>query len=438
MRTIPDERLLLAKSLWSDFTGAELDTPVLKGEATVDVAIIGAGFTGLSAALHLAEAGVKVVVLEAHKPGWGASGRNGGQIIPGLKEDPDDIELIFGRETGERIVRFAGGAPDVVFDIIEKHGIECSAVRSGWIQPAHNDLVRRALERRAEQWGRRGVTIDMLTSSDTARLIGTNAYACGNLDRRGGSVQPLHFSLGLARAAIGLGARIHGGSRVACVERQNGKFRLRTVQGAVVHAEQVVMCPNGYADAASGDVRRSIVPVCSVQVATEPLPDAVRSTIFPQGHVASDARRLMFYYRLSPDGRFVMGGRGAYSDMGIDMRLASLRRSAVALFPQLDGMAWTHHWGGFVAMTTDHFPHLHVPQPGMTTALGYNGRGVAMATAMGRLLALKAGGVATADLDFPVSPVKTIPMHALRRQGVSMIVAWNQLLDAWDHTRSGK
>lgn len=428
MTMIAEERPVLARSLWSATAHPAPPAPPLQETITADVAVVGAGYTGLSAAIHLADRGANVVVLDAQSPGWGASGRNGGQVIPGLKEDPDTIEQLFGPEMGGRMVRLAGESADLVFGLIERFGIACDAARHGWIQPAHSAKALAASETRVRQWQRRGAPVEALSAADAERLIGTPAYAGGLLDRRGGSLHPLDYALGLARAAQGLGVRIHGESRVERVARTARGFRLRAGKGEVV-AERVLLCTNGYTDGLDDRLRRSVVPVHSVQLATRPLSDNVRRSILPGGQVASDTRRLLLYYRISPDGRFVMGGRGAYGDHGIQRQMERLRVRAQMLFPQLAGIEWEHHWGGRVAMTGDHFPHLHECEPGLIAALGYNGRGVAMATAMGGVLAAKASGAADGEIDFPVSPVTPIPLHVMRKPMVSAMIAWNALRD---------
>jgi glycine/D-amino acid oxidase-like deaminating enzyme len=435
-RAILAERAPLAGSLWTA-TAADLpDCPPLRGRARADVAVVGAGYTGLSAAIHLAERGVGVVVLEAAHPGWGASGRNGGQVIPGLKEDPDTIEQLFGPEVGSRMVAFAGAAPDVVFDLIGRHGIDCDAERAGWIQPAHDDATRGTLERRVAQWAARGAPVELIDADATARLIGSPVYREAALDRRGGAVHPLKYALGLAAAASRLGVSIHGDSRVTAIERADGRLLLKTGAGEV-SVEQALVCTNGYSGPLHHGLRRSVVPVCSVQVATEPLSGNVRATIFPEHHVASDMRRLLVYYRLTREGRLVMGGRGAYGDNGIRRQMDRLRSLAAAMFPQVGRVEWPFHWGGFVAMTADHFPHLNEIEPGITAALGYNGRGVAMASSMGRVLADRAAGSGEDRLAFPMTPLRPIPFHGLRWPAVAAFVGWNGLRDRIDARRAG-
>lgn len=163
-------------SLWAA-TGGEIPlTPPLQDNARVDVAIVGAGYTGLSTALHLAERGVSVCVLDTHAPGWGASGRNGGQVIPGLKYDPDQLRVMFGSRVADPLIAAIGSAADTVFDLIERHGIDCDARRDGWIQPTHSHKVMRALEARARQWIAEGAPAQLMDGAEVARRIGTAAY----------------------------------------------------------------------------------------------------------------------------------------------------------------------------------------------------------------------------------------------------------------------
>ncbi|MFD1381616.1 NAD(P)/FAD-dependent oxidoreductase [Fodinicurvata halophila] len=304
---IENERPVLSSSTWTATANARPDTPPLREDLQSDVTVVGGGYTGLSTALHLAEKGVSVTLLEAEHPGWGASGRNGGQVIPGLKEDPDTIEEMFGPEMGRRMVRLSGAAPDLVFSLIDTYGIDCGAVREGWIQSAHNAEAVRTCQERAEQWQRRGADIEALNKQQVDDLLGSEAYHGGLIDRRGGGVHPLNYTLGLARAAIAQGARVFGHSRVISLDRRSDGFLVRTALGSV-HTGKVVLATNAYTPDLTGRLRRSMVPACSVQVATAPLSENVRRSILPYGHVASDTRKLLVYYRLDEHGRFLIGG----------------------------------------------------------------------------------------------------------------------------------
>src|ERR1700759_4365856 len=205
----------LAPSLWAATAPKAPPTPPLEGHVTAEVVVIGAGYCGLSTALHLAERGTKVVVLEAHEPGWGGSGRNGGQVIPGLKYDPDELEEKFGPERGRRLVDFIGGSADVVFGLIEKHRMNVPHTRQGWIQGAHTPAGLDIVKRRSAQWAKRGVEgARELSADDVGHLIGTDKYLGGWVDPRGGAIQPLAYARELARAALAAGGRVLGVGRV--------------------------------------------------------------------------------------------------------------------------------------------------------------------------------------------------------------------------------
>lgn len=423
------------RSLWVATAGPPPDCPRLSGERRADVCVVGGGYTGLSAALHLAEAGAEVVLLETGEPGYGASGRNGGQVIPGLKIDPDEIERRFGlEERGARLVELVGGAADFVFDLVKRHGIECDAHQGGWIRAAHAEAGRRATADTARQWQRRGAPVEELDRVRVAELLGTDAYVGGLLDRRGGGLQPLSYARGLARAAQRAGAAVHGGAPALGLEADSRGWRVRTPEGAVL-AGQVVIGTNAYGDLVGRRagpwpaLARSVIPVMSYMVATRPLPEAAQRRILPAGHVVSDTRRVLLYFRLDPAGRLLMGGRGRFQESSDPALYRTVMAAVGRLYPELRDPGWEFFWGGRVALTLDHLPHLHELAPGVHAALGYNGRGVAMATVMGKLLADRVQGTAAAALPFPVTPLRAIPLHALRRPVLHVVVGWKRLLD---------
>jgi glycine/D-amino acid oxidase-like deaminating enzyme len=365
--------------------------------------------------LQLAEAGVSVIVLEAGEPGWGASGRNGGQVIPGLKPDPDEVVAMFGPEAGERLVRVAGNAPDTLFALIECHGIDCDARRCGWIQPAFAAADIGVITRRAEQWQRRGAPVAVLDRDTVSELVGSPIYHGGWIDHRAGSVQPLSYSRGLARAVQKAGALVCGGSRVTALKRDGGRWKVTTGHGPTVSAEHVLLATNGYTDALWPRLRQTVIAANSFQVATARLSDGLRRTVLPEGHVASDTRKLLLYYRCDHHGRLIMGGRGPFREPAGPRDYRHLEMVIGLLFPQLKGTRCEFYWAGRVALTRDHVPHVHQPAPGLTVFLGYNGRGVAMATTLGILVAKNLIAPANNALPFPITGIRPIPLHSLHR-----------------------
>jgi glycine/D-amino acid oxidase-like deaminating enzyme len=416
-------------SLWAATARPATETPPLAESRRADVAIVGGGYTGLSAALHLAAAGADVVVLEAGEPGGAASGLNGGQVIPGLKQDPDELIALYGQEAGERLVSFVGGTADRVFDLIDEYSIECDPVRNGWLQPAHSTAALATVERRVEQWRARGAPVALLDRAAAAELLGTDRYLGAGLDRRAGALHPLDFARGLARAALDRGAKIHGSSRVTALARESGGFRVVTDRGPEVFALRALLCTNATTDDLWPGLRRTMIAASSFQVATAPLPDALSRMILPRGQVASDTRRLLKYFRRDPSGRLLVGGRGPFREPRGTEDFVHVRRAAIELFPAIAEVAFEHQWSGRVALTRDHLPHVHEPIPGLVVCLGYNGRGVALATSMGIALAayLRTG----APLPFPFVPVRPIPFHRLQRLYVAAVIGYYRLRDAW-------
>ena len=366
------------------------------------------------------------MVLDTHAPGGGASGRNGGQVNPGLKGDPDTIEAQFGPEMGGRMIALSGNGGQFVFDLIARLGISCDARQTGWVQPFHSATSEATVGGRVAQWTRRVASLRLLDRDTTAALLGTTTCLGAMIDDRGGNLHPLNYALGLADAALAAGAAIHGDSKVISQQAEGGRQVLATACGRVV-ADKVLVCTNGYTDEAVPPMRRTVVPIRSIQVATEILPPELSATILPEGHSASDARRLLLYVRKDAAGRFVMGGRGNYGQTATLRQMQALRDASVALYPELRGIAWRYAWGGFVAMTRDHYPHLDQVRPGVMAAMGYNGRGVATATALGKVMADWATGTPEADLPFPVTQPRPIPFYFMRKPAVIATVTWSWL-----------
>ncbi|MGI9463288.1 MAG: NAD(P)/FAD-dependent oxidoreductase, partial [Aestuariivirgaceae bacterium] len=235
------------QGLWAATAAKLTDCPALQGTCEADVAIIGAGYTGLTAALYLAEAGLSVHVLDRHQPGWGCSGRNGGQVNPGFKLDPDEILSFYGPEDGPRALNVARQTCDLVFELIDRHKIECEAVRPGYVQGGIGKRGSRVLKDRVRQWQAHGEPAEFLGRQEVAELLGTEVYDCAMLHGKGGNVQPLSYVRGLARAAIDAGATIHGQSPATTVEPDGQGWCVRSDAGAI-KARHVLIGTNGYTD----------------------------------------------------------------------------------------------------------------------------------------------------------------------------------------------
>ncbi len=416
------------KSLWSATAPSVQPTPALAESLKVDVAIVGAGYTGLSTALHLAERGVSVCVLEANEPGWGASGRNGGQVNPTLKYDPEQLVQMFGPERAEPLISTVSNSADLVFRLIDKHGIDCAPVRKGWMQVSYTQKGVAGLHARAEQWARRGVPVQRLDAAAVAARMGSEAFAGGWLDGRAGAIQPLAYARGLVGAALAAGVRIHGHSAVTGLQRQGGGWQLQTAGGAQVTADQVVLATNGYSGNLWPEMAQSILAANSFIVATKPLSGRTAECILPGQETVSTAQRLLLYFRKDSHGRLLMGGRGLFNDPTSPADFAHLERSLALLFPQLGPLEFEYRWAGRIAITRDFMPHVHQPAAGLTLALGCNGRGIALCTSLGQQLAARLCD-SHAEFAYPVTPLQRLPMHGLQRFYIGAGVAWYSLLD---------
>jgi glycine/D-amino acid oxidase-like deaminating enzyme len=406
-----------------------LHTPIGPSE-WVDVAIVGAGFMALSTGIELARRGKTVRILEANEVGTGASGLNGGQVIPGLKYDPDWLIEHFGRDRGEVAIAFSQSTADAVFNLIEREHLEVPLVRNGWIQATHTESALATAQKRDAQWRARGADVRMLDAHEIEAMTGARGYLGGWLDKRAGIIDPLAFVTQLAAAATRAGVRIAEHTMAQAIRREQGGWIVQTADGQTIRCRFVVVATNAYSGGLIPGLARSIVPLHSFQIATERLPGDLQRAILPGNQAVSDSRRILVYYRKSADGRLLLGGRGRMAEPTSESDWKHLERAMRRLYPQLGGIAIERRWFGRVAMTPDHLPHIHEPEPGLMTAVGCQGRGVGMMTALGQRFAQYIDSGDRAVLPLPVSAIRPIPLHAFRQVGVAATIAWYRLLDA--------
>ncbi|GGE16184.1 oxidoreductase [Aureimonas endophytica] len=390
--------------LWKRSAPPAPPTVALTDELTVDVAVIGAGFTGLSAALHLAEAGRGVAVLEAEEIGFGGSGRNVGLVNAGMWVMPDDLPAALGETHGERLLAMLGDAPRAVFELVEKHAIPCEIERQGTLHCAVGEKGLRELTERARQWQARGAPVELLDAAETARKVGTSAYAGALLDRRAGTIQPLAYARGLAKAAIAAGARIFTASPVAVARQENGLWRLETEGGGAVKARHVVLATDAYASRIWTEIRREQVHLPYFNMATPPLGDNLRRSILPERQGVWDTEEILSSFRFDQAGRLVFGSVGALRGSGRPIHRNWGRRALARLFPQLAGIRFEMEWYGKIGMTENSLPRFHQPARNVYGFSGYNGRGIAPGTVFGQTLArLVQGELAVEDLPLPAT-----------------------------------
>ncbi|MDY0873607.1 NAD(P)/FAD-dependent oxidoreductase [Dongia rigui] len=420
----------LPRSLWAATACPAPAYSQAKPQLTADVAVVGGGYTGLSTALHLARKGRKAVVLEAAEPGWGASGRNGGQVIAGMKATIGDLAPLFGEDSARRMVVNMGSSAELVFSLIDRYGMNCHAIRGGWLQAAHGEKpYKETIVPRFEQWRALGVDAQLLDAHQTAAALGVDSapYHAAWRDPRGGVLQPLSYARELARAALQEGADILPRTPVTALRRDGNAWQV-TAHGTEIRAGQVVIATNAYTDGLWPGLARAAIPVTSFQMATYPL-DARFDPILPVGMGVTDSRRLLLYFRRDHQRRLVMGGRSPVEDNPRFADAAPLQRAIQGLFPELGLPKPEFVWSGKVAITKDRLPHIHHPAPGLHVFMGCNGRGVGLCTMMGQLLADLADGRSAGDVPFPITVPDTFALHGLRRLGIYALSQYYRLLD---------
>ena len=417
-----------AISLW-DRSAQEPDIRSVDGlgGGILDVAVVGGGFTGLSTALFAAERGASVQVLEAEQIGHGGSGRNVGLVNAGVWHPPAKVRAALGDTYGPRFLQIFGDGPRMVFDLIEKHQIRCEVTRTGTIHAAHAPSGFDDLRSRHKEWQRMGEPVDLLGPGEVAEKIGTRAFHGGLYDRRAGTINPMGYVRGLARAARGAGARIATGVRVLGLRRAGDLWQVKTDNGTL-EARSVVLGTNAYTDDLWPGLKRVFTPINYFQLATRPLgPDAAH--ILPGRQGVWDTGQIMFSLRRDTANRLIIGSMGTVlgeKDRGLSERWA--RKRIARLFPDLAPVAFEEAWHGRIAMTPDHLPRICMLDKGLYTAIGYNGRGITTGTIFGQAMAGLIAGDDPAGLPLPASDPKEVRSAPLMSRLYQIAFTANQLV----------
>ena len=407
------DRKNFSHGLWAHTAPSGPALNPIEGEQSTDVAVIGGGYTGLSAALHLAETGTDTILLEAKHIGFGGAGRNVGFVNAGLWLMPDDVARIMGPKHGEHLLEVLGASPDLVFELIQKHDINCEAVRNGTLHCAHSLSGFRELQQRESQWQRRGAPVTLLSREEATPRIGSKSFYGALFDKRAGIIQPLAYAYGLAEVAKLAGARLYVDSPVTDLKKEPGYWRLTTPTGSVL-AKSVIMATLGYPDFAFKERQKEIVPFNFFQFATSPLPDDVRKTILPGGEGALDTNMILSSFRLDQAGRLIVGSVGQVEKMGYFVHKNWAQRTIKKIFPQVGTISLEHAWNGQIAMTPDHIPRFHMPDENLVSVSSYNGRGIGPGTVFGKLLAGLVQGASLDTIPLPVSEPKAIRTRIFR------------------------
>lgn len=406
------------QSLWLHTCREHVESAPLTSDLSVDLAVIGGGYTGCSAALTAARAGASVCVLEAQEIGHGGSGRNVGLVNAGLWVRPADICAHLGDADGTRLIEILAAAPSEVFSVIQTHGIECEPMRKGTLHCAHSGSGLADLKIRHAQLRQAGAPVELLSSDKTYQRTGSATFRGALFDPRAGTIQPMAYVRGLARAAAATGARVHTHSPVMTMRHVDGQWLLETPQ-ATVRAKSVIQATNAY-HRNLPDTAPAYVPVSYFQFTTAPLSDNLRASILPGAEGCWDTGLIMTSFRMDHDGRFILGAMGNLEHAGSAAHTGWIKRKLSELYPQLADQPLQQGWHGRIAMTSDHIPKITRIGPDAVSIHGYSGRGIGPGTVFGRMAAesLLAG-------DPALLPVPAVAEHTER---------WTRLRHAYFET----
>jgi glycine/D-amino acid oxidase-like deaminating enzyme len=400
--------------LWEASASPAPATTSLTTRQSVDVVIVGGGYTGLSAALHLREGGASVAVLEAEEIGFGGSGRNVGLVNAGMWVMPKALPDLLGAEYGQRLLQLLGNAPSLVYDLVARHGMDCQAVRTGTLHCAVGHSGLKEIRERWQQWKEAGAPVELLDAAATARAVGTTAYSGSLLDRRAGTIQPLAYARGLAHAALSAGAHLYTKSRVVAVKDQHTNWQVET-SGGQIDAKWIIVATNAYTSNIWPELQSQLIRLPYFNMATRPLNERQRARILPNREGAWDTKQILSSFRFDKNGRLVFGSVGALRGAGCGIHETWGRRALAKLFPELGKVDFEYEWYGQIGMTSNALPRFHHLGRNTVAFTGYNGRGIAPGTTLGRELAkFILGQIGIEDLPLPVTQPETPAFKPLR------------------------
>jgi glycine/D-amino acid oxidase-like deaminating enzyme len=427
MTASPNATVVWPPSLWAATAPAGPALPALSGDQTSDVVIVGGGYTGLSTAIHLREMGVAATVIEAAEPGWGASGRNNGQVIPTLAgHDPSAMVRRHG-DAGERFNAVLRDSAAYLFELVRKYAIAAEAEQAGWVQPVHSPGRFKLAEKRAKEWSAIGAPVELLDRAAVSAILGSDAWFGGFWNRTGGHINPLALARGLAHVAVKLGAVIYARSPAISFRHVNGRWIVKTANGSVT-APAMVLATNAYtgefAPQLAPGIAKEVIPVLSWQMATKPISDNIAKMIIPDRQAMSDTHRELYFARWDARNRLVTGGAAMLPGEGGKNLHKPIAERLKRLWPQLGDVEFDYVWSGYVGMTPDNllhpevpgFPRFHRLGPRGFAWVGCNGRAVALSVSLGREFARATQGVSLEELGLPLSEPNQQPFQSIVRR----------------------
>jgi len=420
---------MIENILWQQTCRETVSAPPLSGGISADLVVIGGGYTGCSAALHGALGGADVCLIEAQTIGHGGSGRNVGLVNAGLWSPPDDIRAQMGAQTGDRLSTLLAEAPALVFSLIDRFAINCEPARAGTLHCAHSRAGLADLHNRHAQLTAMGAPVTVLASGETARRTGSGAFHGALFDPTAGTLHPLGYARGLARAATGAGARLYEETPAQTVGYADGQWRVETPDGTVT-AGALLLATNGYHSKVSGLDAPQFVPVHYMQVATVPLGAEQRAGILPGGEGCWDTAMVMSSFRMDRAGRMIVGGMGDLDAAGASVHAGWARRKIAQMFPALKGVEMESATCGRIAMTTDHIPRILDIGPDALAGFGYSGRGIGPGTLFGKQLAHALLRGDPNDLPVPVVAAHREPLAGVRARYYEAGATLTHLLQA--------
>lgn len=412
-------------SLWCASAEPFENLPGSNTDISTDVLVIGAGYTGLSAALHLSDVSDDIVVIDAAQPGWGCSGRNGGQINPNWKTPLSLLQRLYPGKSFDRFIETVDQSADLVFDLIDRFNIQCEANRVGCILATKGEKGVQYMTDWTDFWHKQDAVVELLGAQAMADAVGCAEYDAGFLDYRGGTLQPLSYSRGLARACIERGVAIFGDTSATTIVKHGQVWQVKTAS-ATIKCNRMILATNGYTDKLWPGLAQTIVPVASMLTATRPLADEVANRIIPKRYAVAEYAGVPAYYRIDELNRMVFGWRGTLTGAIGSLDTRHLRRRAIELFPELKNAEWEYDWAGYVGITSHQRPMLLELAENAYAGLGYNGRGICMATMMGKQLAQV---INKEETGIPLEPCSRIPLHRFHRVGVAARIVSGHLVD---------